>query len=188
MGRAQDIDVTRRCDLRECRPILAVVVADEEARALAERRGLAQLLGDPGVRGVARHADMDDTPRTEGDDEQREQRPETHVGDREAVAGPDVRGVIAQERRPGLPARARGTRSAQVGLDRPLGDTELRLPQLAADPLGAPQRIVGRQPPDQGDGLGRERRATRLCWPVTPSGRILWQSLRKSARILLRME
>ena len=27
-----------------------------------------------------------------------------------------------------------------------------------------------------------------LCWPFTPSGLIFWQSLRKRARVLLRME
>src|SRR4051812_40591583 len=65
VGRAQLPDAARRGDAGEGRPILAVAVADEVARPLVERRGLAQLLGDPGVGRVARHADMDDPARIE---------------------------------------------------------------------------------------------------------------------------
>ena len=74
VGRAQLRDAARRGDAGEGRPVLAVVVADEVARPLAEGRGLAQLLGDPGVGRVARHADMDDPARAERDDEEGVQR------------------------------------------------------------------------------------------------------------------
>jgi len=48
---AQDLDTARCRNPRECRPELAVVIADEVARALVKRGGLAQLLGDPGAVG-----------------------------------------------------------------------------------------------------------------------------------------
>ncbi len=107
---AQDLDTARCRDPRERRPERAVVIADEGARALVKRGGLAQLLGDPGVGRMARRAHMDDSPYGLFNDEEGEQWPEEHVRDREEVAGPEVRGVIAQEGRPRLAARARGAR------------------------------------------------------------------------------
>ncbi len=81
------------------RPVFAVAIADEGARSLPERRGLAQLLGDPGIRGMARDTDVDHPARIACADEAGVARPEEHVGDREEVAGPGLRGVVAQERR-----------------------------------------------------------------------------------------
>jgi hypothetical protein len=101
-GRAQHPDAACGGEVVEARPILAVVVADEEARGCTERCRLAQLLGQPGVGRVARHADVDDTPRAVRDDEEGEQRPEEEVGDRQEVARPDLEGVVAQERGPRL--------------------------------------------------------------------------------------
>jgi len=66
----------------------------------AGRRGLAQVLGDSGVGGMPRHADVDDPPRTEVDDEEGAEGPEAHVDDRQEVAGPDVMGVVMQEGSP----------------------------------------------------------------------------------------
>ncbi len=160
-GRAQDRDAAGRSDPREGRPELAVVVADQIARALAEGGGLAPLLGDPGVGRVARRADMDDPARGQFDDEEGEDRPEQGVRHRQEVAGPDVRGVGAQEGRPGLPPWSWGGGHGQVRLDGTLGHADAQLPELAPDPLRPPERVVGGHPPDQGDGLCRERRATR---------------------------
>ncbi len=96
-GGAQDRDPATRRDAVERRPVLAVVVADEEAGALVERRGLAQLLGHPSVSRVARHPDVHHAARAEVDDAEREERPETEVDDLEEVAGPGPGGVIPQE-------------------------------------------------------------------------------------------
>ena len=127
VGRPQLGDAGRCGDTREDRTILAVAIADEIARPLPERRGLAQLLGDPGVRRVPCHANVHHAARAEGDHEAGVHGAEQQVGDREKVAGPDLRGVVAQEGGPrltGLVGRARGV---HVPLDGGLGDAEAQL-------------------------------------------------------------
>jgi len=74
------------------------------ARGDAEGRRLPQLLGNPGVGGVARAVDADDPARAEFDDEEREERPEFQGDELEEVAGPDRLGVVADEGGPGLAA------------------------------------------------------------------------------------
>ena len=159
---AQDRDAAGRGDAGEGRPEFAVVVADQVAWVLSERGGLAQLLRHPGVGRVACRTHMDDPPRGQLDDEEGEQWAEEEVGDREEVAGPGFCGVAAQEGGPGLPARPRYPVTTQVCLDGALGHEDAELPQLAADPLGPPERVLGRHPSDEGDRLRRQRRAT---WP-----------------------
>jgi len=159
----QDRDATGRRDAGARRPARAIVVADQGARALAEGGGLAPLLGDPGVGRLARRAQVDDAPRGQFDDEAGAQRPEEAVGDREEVARPAVGDVVAQERRPRLPARARRAVAAQLGLARALRHADAQLAQCAAAPRGTPARVLGRQPPDQGDGLRREGRSGPGC-------------------------
>jgi len=79
----------------------------------AASTGLAQLLGDPGIRGVARDADMHHAARAVRDDEAGVERPEEEVGDGEEVAGPDgpawLRRNVAQD----CPAR-RGGRASRM--------------------------------------------------------------------------
>ena len=58
VGRPQLRDAGGGGDAGEGRPVLAIVVADEEPGPLTERCRLAQLLGNPGVGRVARDADM----------------------------------------------------------------------------------------------------------------------------------
>jgi len=159
--RAQDRAATGRRDAGARRPERAVVIADRGARSRAAGGGLAPLLGDPGVGRLARRAQVDDAPRGQFDDEAGAQRPEEQVRDREDVARPDLVGVVAQERRPRLPARARRAVAAQLGLDGALGHAGADLPELATDPLGTPARVLGRQPAAQRDRLRRERRAAR---------------------------
>src|SRR5947208_2401012 len=92
--------------------------------------GLAQLLGDPGVGRVARHADMHHLARAERDHEGGIDRPEERVRDGEAVARPDRVGVVAQEGRPRLARPLRRASVAHVFLHGPLGDTHVQLQQL----------------------------------------------------------
>src|SRR5215213_9854995 len=93
--------------------------------------------------------------RAEVDDEEREERPEPQVDDLEEVAGPDRRGVVADEGGPRLPAPPgpRRPRRAHVALDGALADPDAQLQELAADALGAPQAVLCGQLPDQRDGL-----------------------------------
>ncbi len=78
---------------------------------------------------------------------------EEQVRDRQEVAGPDIGGVIAQERRPRLAGSTRRTRRAHVLLDGPLGDADIQLEHLPADALGAPRPIGAGHLLDQRDGL-----------------------------------
>jgi hypothetical protein len=162
VGRAQLLDAARRRDLGERPAELPVVIVDEIPGPPAIGRGLTQLLRDPGVGRLPRHPDVDHAARAERDDDERGQRAEEEVRHRQEVAGPDLGGVVAQEGRPRLPARPRGARTGQVGLDRALGHADAEIAQLAANPLGPPARVLGRQPPDQGDSVRGEGRAS---WP-----------------------
>jgi len=113
-GCAQHLDAAPRRDTGERRPIPGVVVADRDARRPTERRGLAHLLGDPGVGRVSRHADLDDPPRAEIDDKEGEERAEAQVDDRQEVTRPDVMSVVMQERRPRLVLWARRAHAADA--------------------------------------------------------------------------
>src|SRR5215218_8366484 len=84
--RAQHGDPAGSRDAGEGRPVLAVVVADQEPGPLVEGRRLAQLLRHPGIRGVAGHAHMHHSTRAERDDNEREERAEPQVDDREEIA------------------------------------------------------------------------------------------------------
>src|SRR3712207_3619831 len=81
--RPQLLDASDRGDAGEGRPVLAVVVVQQVAWPMAERRRLAQLVGDAGVRRVAGHADMHDAARRELNHEERVERPEEQGSDRE---------------------------------------------------------------------------------------------------------
>jgi len=137
------------------------MLPDPVAWPLVERRGLAQLLGHPGVGGVPRDADVDDPTRAQRDHDEGEERAKEGVRDRQEVAGPDVTRMIAQEGRPRLSRASRRSGIAHVFLHGPLGHADVRLQQLAADALRAPLGIGGGHLPDQGDRLGRDLRAAR---------------------------
>ncbi len=112
---------------------------------------------------------MHDPARGQLDDKEGEQRPEEEVGDGEEVAGPDGAGVVAQERRPGLPRASVRAGLAQVLLDRRPGDADVELEELAPDALRAPQAVGRGHLTDQRDRLGREGRAVRRgCGPGPP--------------------
>jgi hypothetical protein len=84
---------------------------------------------------------MDDSPRTVLDDEEGEHRPEDDVVRLQEVAGPDLAGVVVQERRPALTPRPRTSSRATVLLDRSLADVNAELEQLAPDALCTPGRL-----------------------------------------------
>jgi len=113
---------------------------------------------------VVRDPDVNHPARAVRDDEEGVARAEQEVGDREEVAGPGLRGVVAQERRPGLPGAVRRAGAAHMPLDRGLGDADTDLEQLPPDALGTPQPIRGGQLPDQRDRLGRNLGAACLLY------------------------
>src|SRR4051812_45878688 len=86
--------------------ILGIIITNEIRRRDAEGCRLTQLLSDPLVRWRPGDADMNDAPRAELGDEEREERPKEHVGDLKEIAGPDVSGVVVEKGCPGLMMRA----------------------------------------------------------------------------------
>ena len=81
--------------------------------------------------------------------------------ERKEVAGPDIGGVVAQERRPGLPGTPRRLGIAHVLLHGPFADADVQLQQLALDALRAPEDVFCGHLPDQRDRLGRHLWPTR---------------------------
>ncbi len=160
-GRTQDRDPGRRCYPREGGPELPVVVANAVLRALAEGGGLPELLSGPGIGRVARHADVDDPPPGQFDDEEGEQRPEEGVRYRQGVAGQGRARRVAQEGHPGLAPWSGRARCPQVHLDGALGHADTKLAEFAPDPLDTPEGVLRRHLPDQGDGPGGEQQASR---------------------------
>ncbi len=86
-GYAPHLDAANRGDARAGRPELAVVVADQVAWSLVEGGGLAERLGDPSIRRVARHTAVDHPAGAQLHEEEGEERAEQQLCHREAVAG-----------------------------------------------------------------------------------------------------
>ena len=82
--------------------ILVVIVPDQESWFFPKWRGFAQLLGYPRVRWVSRDAKMDHTARAQLDDNEHKYCTEEDVVCLKKVAGPNLAGVVAQERSPVL--------------------------------------------------------------------------------------
>ena len=66
----------------------AVVVTDQEPGRLPKGRCLAELLGDPGIGGMAGHAIMEDFSALQVNDEEGKQGTKEEVGDGQEVARP----------------------------------------------------------------------------------------------------
>jgi len=98
------LDATCCCHASEPGSKLAIMIAHEIPGGLSIGSRLPQLLRGPSVGRRSRHADMDDFPRFELDDEERKERTEKEISDLEEITGPDFSGMIAQERRPVLPS------------------------------------------------------------------------------------
>src|ERR1022692_3710880 len=83
-------------------------------------------------------------------------RPEEQVVGLNEVAAPEVVGVVLDEGRPRLAATATLADGAHVLLHGPFADLDPELQELAPDPFGTPQSVLGRHLPDQADGLGAD--------------------------------
>ena len=82
-------------------PILVVVVVDQKARSFCKGSRFAQLLGCPLVGWVPRHPKMDNSPRAQLDDDEHEDGAKEEIIGLKEIAGPNLAGVVAQERNPG---------------------------------------------------------------------------------------
>ena len=86
-------------------PILVVVVANEEARPLAERGCLPQLLGHPVITWTSCHPEMHQATRLQLHDNEDKDSAEEEVIGLQEIAGPDILGMVAHKGRPGLLGR-----------------------------------------------------------------------------------
>ena len=102
VGRFQDFNSASLRYSRESFPIFAIPIANPKARRLAEWCSLAELLRDPDISRMSRHAKVNDTPRSPFDDEEEIPLSKEEVDNRQEIAGPNILGVILQERRPVL--------------------------------------------------------------------------------------
>src|SRR5436305_11179859 len=88
--RYQYLDTAGCCHTCETGPKLAFVITDKILGKLSIRSCLPQLLCGPRVGGRALHADMDNLPRSQFNEEKREERPKEEIGDLEKIAGPQI--------------------------------------------------------------------------------------------------
>ena len=122
-GRANDANASPLRHAVEVGAVLVVPVADDELRAVTERRDVTQLLSRPGFGRTPCDSDADHLLRVDVDDEEREERTEPDVVGLQEVAGPHR--MVAQEGVPPLAARrSRWSDRADVLLDCPLGDVD----------------------------------------------------------------
>ena len=99
---SEHLDVCFRGHSGEGRPVLAVIVTDEESRRFAQRSSIAELLSDPGVGRVASYGEVDDAAGLEFDDDEDEDGAEQGIVSLEEVTGPDLVGVVSEECGPRL--------------------------------------------------------------------------------------
>src|SRR5262245_8021037 len=162
-GRPDHLAPARRGAAGETGSVLRVVIVDEEARAGALGRRLAELLGDPGGGRRAGDADVHHPPGARLDDQEGEHGPEEEIGHLQEVARPELAAVGAQERGPGLAGGARWPHAPPVPPDGALADPDAELEHLAADALGAPEPVLARQITSDKFCLSRFGRL-RLTW------------------------
>ena len=96
--RLENLDTTCPRHTSKAWPKLTVVITNEVLGCVPIRGGFSQLLGHPGIRRRACHADMDHPSRLQFYDEEGKERPKEEIGDLQEVACPDLCGVIARDR------------------------------------------------------------------------------------------
>jgi hypothetical protein len=96
---------------------------------------------------------VDDFPRFKFDDEKRKERTKEEISDLEKITGPDFSRMIAQERRPLLPAWAREANMPHVFLNGSFAHANTQLEQLASDALRSPESMTTCHLLDQSDRL-----------------------------------
>jgi len=112
--------------------------------------------------GVRGDTDVDDRAALEGDDNECVERLEMHSDHREEVAGPNLRGVVAEKGPAGLTAATLQVLRAVLG-DPARRDAPPELRKLAGNPVLAPQAVFLPHTPDDGPQLGVDR------WPADPT-------------------
>ena len=98
IGCGQDLDIGPISDSVEGIAELVVVVANQEAWSLAKRGCFPQLLGHPGIAGTSGDAEMQQSTRTQFNDDKDKDGAEEEVIGLQEVNSPDVLGMVAKKR------------------------------------------------------------------------------------------
>lgn len=101
---------------------------------------------------------MDNLARAEFSDDEGEERLEEHVRQLQEVAGPDVVGVIPEERGPCLTRRFWWAPLSHVPLNRARGNLDANLQQFTSNALSGPESVLRCHVLDQRDRLQRDLR------------------------------
>ena len=163
IGRFQDLDAASLGNPRESHPKLAIVISDEILRPHTKSRGFAKLLGSPCVSGRACHTDVDHFARVQFDDEEGEERTGEKVSHEKKVAHPDLLGLSANERPPGLSMGSCGAHSSHVLLNGSFRNVNAQLEEFASDAFCSPQAVVPCHLLNQGHRLLRDPWLERSC-------------------------
>jgi len=167
-GRKDDADTGAVSDVVEGLGELAIVIAEQRLRPVAERGQVAQLLDGPGDGGRHRGCGMDELSRFEVDDDEDVVTAKPEIADLDEIAGPDRCSLLAKEGGPTLAIRRHGEDLAQVPPDGSLCDGDAQFEEFASDALSAPQTVLGRHAANEVDDLGRQARGTRWLSPGAP--------------------
>src|SRR5450759_1555935 len=118
-----------------------VTVMDQGSRLAVPGRGFDQLPPDPGGGRMGGHVEMDKLATPMTDEEDDVERLEGQRLNDEKVGGPDRLSMVGKEGAPALAGRSQMATPA-VAPDRARTDHDAELEELAADALGAPERVL----------------------------------------------
>src|SRR5579859_3553019 len=125
-----------------------VTVMDQISRLAVPRRGFDQLPPDPSGARMSGDFEVDELTTAMADEEDDVERLEGQGLDDKEVGGPDRLSMVGKEGAPALAGRSRLATSA-IAADRARTDQDAELEQLAADALGAPERVLAGHGGDQ---------------------------------------
>jgi len=97
---------------------------------------------------------MDHPSRLQFDEKEGKERSKEQISDLEEVARPDLSCVVAQKGRPSLALWLLRANSSHILLDGSFADAKAQLQEFSPNPFSAPESIVLRHLPDQGDRFG----------------------------------
>ena len=155
--------------------VAAVAIANQVPRLHTPRCRLEELAPDPRRRWMLRHVEVHDAAALMSDEHDHVQCLQRERLQREEVGRPDVRGMILQERTPGLRRRTL-PRLGAITPHGPRADGEAQRAQLPDDAHRAPSWVLPGQPANQLAQLGSDARsagptAATLPGPVATPGR-----------------
>ncbi len=172
IGCMKNLNRTRCRHTSKTGPKFTIVITEQIPRCLPIGRGFSELLRHPGIGRGTCDADMDHTPCPEFDEEEREERSKEEISHLQEVTGPDIFGVVAQERRPILPSWSWCAHGSHVLLNGPLAHMHAEFQQFPTNPLSSPQSILRCHLPNQGNGFCSYLRRIRSSLRPTLPGEV----------------